>query len=1179
MLAGATTPISGATITSKTTGGPWATGSTWVGGVVPSATDNATIATTTGNSVSLGANAVCTTLKINTGATLLANSYTLTVNGNFVKNGTFTAGTGTVVLGLAGAQSISGTTTTFNNLTITGSGTKTLTTRPTINGIFSVEGGATASTYATYGANATLQYKATTGDKTMGPELRRNTTTFQASGGLVIDAGAYKVTLNENKTTFRSNIHIKSGMFDLSSFTLNRATSGGSLTIDPGATMRIGTTRTLPSGYTAHSIASTSTVEYYGSNQIVTTPNSSQSYGNLILSGSGTKTIQIGVTSISGDFTTSGSITTALPVGMTFNGKVVLGSGTTVTAGAFVHTLNGDFEDNGSTFTTTGSTLEFNGSSAQTIGGSSASTFDNLTLNNPAGLTINSSPTVNGILTLSNGLLNTGSNLLTLDCTGSTANASAASYVNGKMAIVFCSPGSKTFPIGKGGNYRPLSMDYTTLTGTSTVTAEQMEGNLPGTIPDDIELFSTRYWQLSETGGSSYSFNLTLDGTGWSPTSYLKILKGDGSTNTYHTATTPYFTNSTAFTSFGYFGLGQLKWVTWLGNSNNWHSASNWTSETIPLSTDDIRIPTSAGIMPIVSGSSPANDVSLAGTGKLQVEAGANLTLESGPLLTFQSSSMVTTGSGSKIILKSDARYLNLSTSTPTLEVKRQLTGTMGWRMLSSPVATTFADMFKYPLVTQGFLDSNEPTLQPNLLWWDETSPGTTLQSWWKPANIANSVNSGVGYFHYVFDGHGKLDLNGEPIGFYTDTLPITMSTTGVENFSGSGTYGYNLTFTAKSNTQEHSETNTTYYDLNSMDEGWNLIGNPTASTLDWNAASGWTKTGVDNAIYMWDPTESNYLFWNGEDGTFNNGLIPPFQAFWVHATAEFPTLEFTNAVKSSATGTFLRSSKTDSTISIPLSISLGTKKTTSFITFSEDGIKGPDRKDAYQLQSMSDTWLNLYSLSSAEHVSPLVINNLPYLEDELTTIPLYYDAQLTNPSINSVYELNWKLPENWPTDWYISLQDHTKGTSISMTENTSYSFGSAVRSSIAEAKLPLPQKLVQTRSNPTLLRSSSNLPPFTIVISKGKEIEYMAPKPQLIGTFPNPFGQSTSVRFSLPEKANVQLEVLSFLGKRITKLADGVYPAGITDVQWNAENLVPGVYFLRFVCGESVLVEKMIHQ
>jgi hypothetical protein len=61
-------------------------------------------------------------VNVQTGATLDANNFNLSVAGNWVKNGTFTPGTATVTFNGAANQSIGGTTTTFNNLTINNGG-------------------------------------------------------------------------------------------------------------------------------------------------------------------------------------------------------------------------------------------------------------------------------------------------------------------------------------------------------------------------------------------------------------------------------------------------------------------------------------------------------------------------------------------------------------------------------------------------------------------------------------------------------------------------------------------------------------------------------------------------------------------------------------------------------------------------------------------------------------------------------------------------------------------------------------------------------------------------------------------------------------------------------------------------------------------------------------------------
>ncbi|MBK7710034.1 MAG: hypothetical protein IPJ37_02965 [Bacteroidales bacterium] len=83
---------------------------------------------------------------------------------------------------------------TYSNLTLSGSGVKTI-TGVSVNGILSIEGTAAVSTAPTYGAGATLQYN-TASDLTAGAEW---ITPFVATGGVVI-SNTGEITLNAPKT-------------------------------------------------------------------------------------------------------------------------------------------------------------------------------------------------------------------------------------------------------------------------------------------------------------------------------------------------------------------------------------------------------------------------------------------------------------------------------------------------------------------------------------------------------------------------------------------------------------------------------------------------------------------------------------------------------------------------------------------------------------------------------------------------------------------------------------------------------------------------------------------------------------------------------------------------------------------------------------------------------------------
>ncbi len=241
-------------------------------------------------------------------------------------------------------------------------------------------------------------------------------------------------------------------------------------------------------------------------------------------------------------------------------GDGIVNNGTINNKANGVIKLSGNWQNDGACSSETGSVVTLDGSSVQVIGGSNPTTFGTLSLNNSAGFSIALNTTVNGTLDFQNGIITTGSNILTIGSSGTITGASSAAYVNGKLARSICNSGSDVaFPIGKGGNYRPLSIIFSSLTGPSTVLAEQIESLMPGSVPDNVTVFPDRYWVISQTGGSNMAFSLTLTGTGFTPSTVKKMIKGDGSVNTDYDVTfsTPNYTNSTPFSSFSIFGLGE----------------------------------------------------------------------------------------------------------------------------------------------------------------------------------------------------------------------------------------------------------------------------------------------------------------------------------------------------------------------------------------------------------------------------------------------------------------------------------------------------------------------------------------------------------------------------------------------------------------------------------------------
>src|SRR5690606_11296443 len=73
----------------------------------------------------------------------------------------------------------------------------------------------------------------------------------------------------------------------------------------------------------------------------------------------------------------------------------------------------------------------------------------------------------------------------------------------------------------------------------------------------------------------------------------------------------------------------------------------------------------------------------------------------------------------------------------------------------------------------------------------------------------------------------------------------------------------------------------------------------------------------------------------------------------------------------------------------------------------------------------------------------------------------------------------------------------------------------------------------------------------------------------------PNPFRDRTAVRFTLPEAADVRVEVLDALGRRVALLADGRLDAGPQALTWEAGAAPAGVYLIPLTAGTTVRSQR----
>ncbi|RMD98522.1 MAG: DUF3179 domain-containing protein [Calditrichaeota bacterium] len=76
---------------------------------------------------------------------------------------------------------------------------------------------------------------------------------------------------------------------------------------------------------------------------------------------------------------------------------------------------------------------------------------------------------------------------------------------------------------------------------------------------------------------------------------------------------------------------------------------------------------------------------------------------------------------------------------------------------------------------------------------------------------------------------------------------------------------------------------------------------------------------------------------------------------------------------------------------------------------------------------------------------------------------------------------------------------------------------------------------------------------------------------------YPNPFNPETLIRFYLPQRSKVKLEILSILGETVATLAVGEKAPGWHSVRWNPGNAPAGTYLYRLTAGNFSQIRKMV--
>lgn len=360
-------------------------------------------------------------------------------------------------------------------------------------------------------------------------------------------------------------------------------------------------------------------------------------------------------------------------------------------------------------------------------------------------------------------------------------------------------------------------------------------------------------------------------------------------------------------------------------------------------------------------------------SGKVQVDAGAEVSINGTASLGGDEKFTIESVSAT-----STASVIFNAAPSNTMTVQRYFTASE-WHLFGVPVSG----------ITANNLYLND---SPNV-WM--TSFDEASNSWNYITDLAHELNQNIGYMYWI---DGSVDKAINFIGNTTasdQTAPLTIS---------------------------HS--------------GWNALGNPFTSALNWD--EGIWGSNTTGTVYVWDEdyNTGGYRTWNGDAGDLDGGIIPLGQGFFVEATSagDFAIPE---AARVHDNQEFYKSGgENDSSLYVRLQLDGDNCGSTVFIGFPENGTDTFDYR--------GDATKRFFTSPSAQIVA--VENGI-----ELSTIanaPLTDEGKIVAIKMVKMMDCNYTLTisdlDQLPNTAII-LEDLKTGIIQDFNKNPVYGFSAAV--------------------------------------------------------------------------------------------------------------------------------------
>jgi len=343
--------------------------------------------------------------------------------------------------------------------------------------------------------------------------------------------------------------------------------------------------------------------------------------------------------------------------------------------------------------------------------------------------------------------------------------------------------------------------------------------------------------------------------------------------------------------------------------------------------------------------------------------------------------------------------YFNMAVTGSVYIPDLSITGSAGWRLISSPVTASFDDVLG-TLWTQGFTGADSETGTSSVYSYNESvTTGNLNNGFTSVSNQSANLSQGFGYAVYVYEDD-DFSTEGTQGGF-----PKTISFSGTVPTANVGPISYTFTNSG-----------------NSANDGWNLAGNPFGKALNVDDLGFSSDVHLDNFVYVYRGGSYTAL---DASGTATSDTVAVGEGYFIKTTGAGTSYTYPIAAAPKSVNYESRN------INFTLNNADFSSKAT--LRFHDQAAFGKESYDAYYLASMEANHIGFYS---TEDGNKLAVNSLPYDLDMEVEVPFEISGTETGS-----FTLNWESPSDFDAGWTLTLIDNVAEAEINLVEENSYTF------------------------------------------------------------------------------------------------------------------------------------------